>query len=385
MPETIKLPERMRHLVTTPTPKSPHDRRPNAAVPTLKTSRRQGNERGTIAADFVEEALRCAERRGVARVALLEQAGIHPATLEAPLARVSAAQYGRLWSAIADALDDEFFGQDSHPMRRGSFTLLCHAALGSRDASQALTRIASFLRLVLDDLRCEIGTNEARVRIRLVDTNTSNKARPMFAYATAFIMIYGLLCWLVGRRIPVLTAHLRCPEPAASDEYRLMFCDAMFFDQPASYVDLAPDCATLPVVQTAATLKVFLREAPANFIVKYRNPDSLAARIRRKLRQLPPIDWPDSERMAAALNMAEATLRRRLKQEGATYQSIRDALRRDLAIARLADTTQTIAEIAHALGFAEPSAFHRAFRKWTGVRPTAYRGLRADTKGNAGA
>ena len=77
--------------------------------------------------------------------------------------------------------------------------------------------------------------------------------------------------------------------------------------------------------------------------------------------------------MAAALNMAEATLRRRLKQEGATYQSIRDALRRDLAIARLADTTQTIAEIAHALGFAEPSAFHRAFRKWTGVRPTAYR------------
>jgi AraC-like DNA-binding protein len=270
-------------------------------------------------------------------------------------------------------------------MRRGSFTLLCHAALGSRDASQALTRIASFLRLVLDDLRCEIGTNEARVRIRLVDTNTSNKARPMFAYATAFIMIYGLLCWLVGRRIPVLTAHLRCPEPAASDEYRLMFCDAMFFDQPASYVDLAPDCATLPVVQTAATLKVFLREAPANFIVKYRNPDSLAARIRRKLRQLPPIDWPDSERMAAALNMAEATLRRRLKQECATYQSIRDALRRDLAIARLADTTQTIAEIAHALGFAEPSAFHRAFRKWTGVRPTAYRGLRADTNGNAGA
>jgi AraC-like DNA-binding protein len=217
------------------------------------------------------------------------------------------------------------------------------------------------------------------VRIRLADADADGAApRPMFAYATAFIMIYGLLCWLVGRRIPVLAAHLRCPEPAASVEYRLMFCDAMFFDQPASYVDLAPDCVTLPVVQTAATVKVFLREAPANFIVKYRNPDSLAARIRRKLRQSPPVDWPDSEDIAAALNMAEATLRRRLKQEGATYQSIRDALRRDLAIARLADTTQTIAEIAHALGFAEPSAFHRAFRKWTGVRPAAYRGMRAN-------
>jgi AraC-like DNA-binding protein len=390
MPETIKLPERMRHLVTTPTPKSPHHQRPRPAVtvapPAPRTPRGHGNERGTIAGNFVEEALRCAERRGVARVALLEQAGINPATLAAPLARVSAAQYGRLWSAIADVLDDEFFGQDSHPMRRGSFAMLCHAALGSRDGGQALTRIAGFLRLVLDDLRCEIDTGTTRVRIRLVDTEAqplTRSPRPMFAYATAFIMIYGLVCWLVGRRIPVLAAHLRCPEPATSDEYRLMFCDAMFFDQPASYVDLAPDCVMLPVVQTAATLKVFLREAPANFIVKYRNPDSLAARIRRKLRQAPPVDWPDSEDIAAALNMAEATLRRRLKQEGATYQSIRDALRRDLAIARLADTTQTIAEIAHALGFAEPSAFHRAFRKWTGVRPAAYRGMHTDVKAGA--
>ncbi|SOE93504.1 transcriptional regulator, AraC family [Burkholderia sp. D7] len=375
----------MRHLVTTPTttptPKRPRNQRPlravTAAPPAPRTPRGQGNERGTIAGDLVEEALRCAERRGVERTGLLALAGIQPAALAAPLARVSAAQYGRLWSAVADALDDEFFGQDSHPMRRGSFALLCHAALGSRDGAQALNRIAGFLRLVLDDLQCKIDIDPARVRIRLADTGTETRSsRPMFVYATAFIMIYGLLCWLVGRRIPVLATHLRCPEPVASDEYRLMFCDAMFFDQPASYVDLAPDCVTLPVVQTAATLKVFLREAPANFIVKYRNPDSLAARIRRKLRQSPPVDWPDSEAIATALNMAEATLRRRLKQEGATYQSIRDALRRDLAIARLADTTQTIAEIAHALGFAEPSAFHRAFRKWTGVRPAAYRGMR---------
>jgi len=385
MPETIKLPERYRHLVTTPTTNKTRRQAPQKdrstpldATPSVpRTPRGQSNERGTIAVDLVEEALRCAERRGVARVVLLEQAGVQPATLATPLARVSAAQYGRLWSAIADALDDEFFGQDSHPMRRGSFALLCHAALGSRDGGQALTRIAGFLRLVLDDLQCEIDADAARVRIRLVDADT-NTPRPMFAYATAFIMIYGLVCWLVGRRIPVIAAHLRCPEPAASGEYRLMFCPEMCFDQPASYVDLAPDCVTLPIVQTLATLKVFLREAPANFIVKYRNPDSLAARIRRKLRQSQPADWPDSERIAAALNMAEATLRRRLKQEGATYQSIRDALRRDLAIARLADTTQTIAEIAYALGFAEPSAFHRAFRKWTGVRPAAYRGMRAD-------
>lgn len=351
MPKTITLTERFGHLVTTPSPK-------------------KKIERDSISVSLVEAALRCAEARGVARETLLAAAGIAPATLDSPRARVSPVQYGKLWNATADALDDEFFGQDRHPMRRGSFVLLCHAALSSRDGAQALLRIAGFMRLVLDELRFEPDIDDKRVRVWLDD---SGAPKTMFAYATGFILVYGLLCWLVGRRIPVLAAHLRCAEPDASDEYRLMFCDDMRFGEPRSFVDLSADCAALPVVQTPATLKRFLRDAPANFIVKYRNPDSLAARVRARLRQTAPTDWPEAESIAAALNMAEATLRRRLKQEGLTYQTIKDALRRDLAIARLAHTRETIPQIADALGFAEPSAFRRAFRKWTGVRPADYR------------
>jgi AraC-like DNA-binding protein len=351
MPETITLTERFRHLVTTRT----HD---------------QNIERDSIAVSLVDAALRCAEARGIDRHAMLDAAGIAPATLESPRARVSPVQYGRLWHAIADALDDEFFGQDPHPMRRGSFVLMCHAALGARDGAQALARIAGFMRLVLDALRFEIDIDETRVRVWLTDRD---EPKPMFAYATGFILIYGLLCWMLGRRVSLLTAHLRCPEPAESDEYRLMFCDELRFDQPRSFVDLSPECAALPVVQTAATLKTFLRDAPANFIVKYRNPDSLAALIRKRLRQTRPADWPEADGLAQALNMGEATLRRRLRQEGLTVQAIKDTLRRDLAISRLADTPDTIPQIADALGFAEPSAFRRAFRKWTGVRPADYR------------
>ncbi len=348
MPETITLTERLRHLVTT----------------------RTSVERDSIAVSLVDAALRCAEARGIDRNALLNDAGIAPAMLDSPRARVSPVQYGKLWHAIADALDDEFFGQDPHPMRRGSFVLMCHAAISARDGAQALSRIAGFMRLVLDELSFDIDIDDKRVRIWLTDRH---EAKPMFAYATGFILVYGLLCWLLGRRVPLLSAHLRCPEPVERDEYRLMFCDELRFDQPRSYVDMSPECASLPVVQSAATLKPFLRDAPANFIVKYRNPDSLAARIRKRLRQTRPCDWPEADQIAAALNMGEATLRRRLKQEGLSVQAIKDALRRDLAISRLADTPDTIPQIADALGFAEPSAFRRAFRKWTGVRPADYR------------
>jgi AraC-like DNA-binding protein len=330
------------------------------------------NEKGTIAVSLVEEAVRCVKRCGVDPQPLLEEAGIAPQLLGSPLARVSSTQYGALWNAICRALDDEFFGQDSHPMKSGSFIAMCQAALTARNGAQALARTTGFMRLVLDDMSAQVKAERGRVRLSF-HVREGVERKQMFAYATYFILVYGVVCWLVGRRIPILEARFSCPEPAAGHEYRLMFCDDLKFGQGMSYVDLSPDFLDLPVIQTAKSLKSFLRDAPAIFVVKYRNPDSVAARVRRALRAMPIAEWPGADEMAAKLRFAEATMRRRLKQEGYTYQSIKDALRRDIAIASLQAGERTIADIAIAVGFAEPSAFHRAFRKWTGGRPTDYR------------
>jgi AraC-like DNA-binding protein len=68
-----------------------------------------------------------------------------------------------------------------------------------------------------------------------------------------------------------------------------------------------------------------------------------------------------------------STLHRKLDQEGVIFRDIKDSLRRDLAIDRLTHSNASVAQIAGELGFAEPSAFHRAFKTWTGVRPGDYR------------
>jgi AraC-like DNA-binding protein len=330
------------------------------------------NEKGTISMRLVEETLALARARGLDVQPMAAAAGIAPQMLASPKSRISSAQYGALWAGIAQALDDEFFGQDSHPMRSGSFIAMTQAALTARTGKQALQRAVGFMRLVLDDLAVQVQVDATRVRLEFAH-RPGTPAPKMFAYATWFIMVYGLTCWLVGRRIPLIAARFQCSAPPAEQEYRLMFCDDLTFDQDASYVDLQPGFLALPVVQTAKSIKAFLRDAPGSFVVKYRNPDSFAARVRKTLRALPVSAWPASDAMALKLNVAEATMRRRLKLEGHTYQSIKDDLRRDIAIAELQDTDHTIADIAAAVGFAEPSAFHRAFRKWTGMRPTDYR------------
>jgi AraC-like DNA-binding protein len=107
--------------------------------------------------------------------------------------------------------------------------------------------------------------------------------------------------------------------------------------------------------------------------VRYRNDASVGAQIRTRLRQLAPHDWPDLDSLARSLCLSATTLQRRLQGEGLSYQRLRDALRRDMAIDWLEQGEHSVAEVAARLGFAEPAAFQRAFKKWTGITPGAYR------------
>ncbi|WP_253950361.1 helix-turn-helix domain-containing protein [Methylibium sp. T29] len=93
----------------------------------------------------------------------------------------------------------------------------------------------------------------------------------------------------------------------------------------------------------------------------------------------------DAGRPGARVPRRPSTLRRRLEAEGGTYQSAKDDLRRDAAIHHLCHSRLSIAEISTLLGFQEPSAFHRAFKKWTGSQPGEYRALRADGMSAPGA
>ena len=75
--------------------------------------------------------------------------------------------------------------------------------------------------------------------------------------------------------------------------------------------------------------------------------------------------------------MSERTLQRRLSAEGTTMQALLDDARREISLRRLAESKQSIAEISFLLGFAEVRAFHRAFKRWTGSTPAAYRQSRS--------
>jgi AraC-like DNA-binding protein len=328
-------------------------------------------EKGTVSICFVHAALQSVPVRGFDAGALLRQVGISPALLSMRQARVSAQSYSELWRLVAQVLDDEFFGQDSRRMKSGSFAMLCHAVIHCGTLAKALDRALRMYALFLDDISATLAQDGNTATLVLHER--PGTAPRCFAHETLLMMLHGVACWLVGRRIPILRAGFVYAEPAHSAEYRILFSTRLSFAQAFTSIEFDASYLQLPVLQHEKSVKEFLRVAPENILVKYKNANSLAARIRRRLRQELPGELPDFALIAAELHMTEVTLRRRLNEEGESYQSLKDQLRRDLAITYLSHSERSVMDIALELGFAERSAFHRAFRKWTGASPGEFR------------
>lgn len=327
-------------------------------------------DKGTTSIGLVHEALAGAIKRGLDVAPALARANIDPELLLAPQARVSATAFSQLWVALADLLDDEFFAIDSHPMRRGSFRLMCQAAIGCETLEQALRRILSFLRLVLDDVYGELQVEGDSARLLIQDHGVQ---RRLFSYGTWLILVHGLLCWLGNRRIPARGLWFGPQRPPDDSDYRMRFCEDIHFGAAETVFTFDRSFLALKVVQTPQTLATFLQESPGTLLVKYRNDDSMSSRIRQYLRGRNPDDWPERDRLAKLLGMSNSTLQRRLQLEGVSYQRVKDELRRDIAINLLSRGDLSIIDVAFHTGFQEASAFHRAFKKWTGASPGAYR------------
>lgn len=342
----------------------------------------------TVAIQQVQHILQGVLHQGLDTAPLLQRAGIPPALLDAPLARVSQAQYALLIRALRRTTRDELWGLCRQPLRVGSFGRCAAMLVHCRSLGDALRLGCRHYHGLMDDFvpRLRVQGDTARLQIiskPKASTNTCTRPAPPeaaqqadaridYAQKAFLLFAFGLACWLVARRVPLLSVAYT--ETNARSDSSRVYQAPIRYDEPHIGICFEARWLDLPIVQNAQSLREFLARAPANLLIKYRDPSSVSERLRRLLRRhLNGAELPTLEAVSQLLDMTPQTLRRRLADEGHGFQALKDALRRDTAIEYLAQPELTLVDIAERLGFSEASTFHRAFKKWTGVAPGEYR------------
>jgi AraC-like DNA-binding protein len=332
-------------------------------------------KRATVARGFVTGMLAGMQRQGRDAGRLLAAVGID---LADPATRIPIDRYARLYNDVTRTLDDEGFALFAQPMRPGCFEFLCRGMIGAATLGEALDRAARFLHIVLPDMAVSVrrGDGDERAELRISETRRladfrGDPAR-VFAFEWLLRLIHAVACWLVGRGLALDSVHFPYPRPAHADDYALVYTEHSYFDAGTLVARLRDNLLDLPVRRDEAALNAFLDGAPGKITMLYRRDRDMVLRVRDLLRDALPASLA-LEDVARRLHLSPRTLHRRLEDEGATFRTIKDALRRDIALSRLTKTQQPIATIAAELGYADMSTFYRACVAWTGMSPERFR------------
>lgn len=178
---------------------------------------------------------------------------------------------------------------------------------------------------------------------------------------------------LTGHDYAITRVRFRHRAPRDTARHEAFFRGAIEWGAPCNEIALANDLAALPLLKADPALAGFFERHLRRMLGETgAQAGGMASRVRSLLADELRRGAPTLETVAARLGMSSRTLKRRLHDEGTTFQDVLDAVRCDLAKRYLDERRLALGEVSFLLGFSEPSAFHRAFKRWTGRTPLSY-------------
>ncbi|MEH6550225.1 MAG: AraC family transcriptional regulator ligand-binding domain-containing protein [Pseudomonadales bacterium] len=339
----------------------------------------------TVPVAFIQAMLIPLEHQGVdiAEFLLTNNIDLSPESVGVgAVGDITADQYNQVVLAALELMQDEsggIMGGTRTPF--GTSRMLIYAVLNCHTLAEAMQRAIEFNFACMEagstdvTLRLEKTAGQRLVKLVYARENRSDGKAVRQDVMLCNLAIWLRICgWLIGRQIELVEAECAGEEPEETAVLRHFIKCPVSYNHDQNAVLFSSAYLDAPLVRDDAALEQFLRSAPYQVIVGGNlGAESIVSRIRRQLQNFTGETWPPFESLSQKLNMSVRTLRRRLDEEGVSYQQVKDDIRRDNACRLLLGTDQSIADIADQVGFSDASAFHRSFRKWTGQAPGEYR------------
>jgi AraC-like DNA-binding protein len=328
--------------------------------------------RVTVSIRSVRPVLGYLASRGYDAGALWRAAGTGAIDTDDPEARIPHDAAVALWQTAEHLSADVNIGLHAAEwIRPGMMGALEYAVQTCATLGEGLERLARYHRVLHDaaEVRFELRGDGAVLSHRL----------PLPGGAPRQISEYIVAGWLIAlRRICAsdwAPLEVRFPhaEPADVSEHRRLFAAPLLFGHERSELQIPRAVINRPLPAADPTLQQIVEAQVGTLIERLPSADAYTDSVRHLLAKTLSAGNARLEEIAAQLHLSPRTLHRRLEEEGTSFRRIVRTVRRELAERHLRDRRMMIAEIAFLLGYSEASAFHRAFKRWTGYSPKAFR------------
>jgi AraC-like DNA-binding protein len=284
-------------------------------------------------------------------------------------ARVSPAQFCVAWAEAVRLRQDAGLGLSlAETMPPGAFGVVEYVCRSAATLGAALAYWVRYLRILDDAVEVAIVEEGDQAAVRVV---TESDAPAPASHELCFAVMVRNARFLLLGGTPFRVTEVRYThraDEAHRARHRAFFEAPVVFGARTTELVFPRTFLAAPLASADPNLLHVLLAAAEEKRAKPAMHLPLTDQVRRVLRPLLTDDLAQLDTVAKRLGMTGRSLQRRLKDEGTSFQETRDAVRQELADAYLGQG-MSFAEISFLLGFAEPSAFFRAFKRWTGVTP----------------
>jgi AraC-like DNA-binding protein len=303
------------------------------------------------------------------------------ADLTDPDQRVPEASVELAWRLAATLTRDDAVGVHlAEWLPRGALDLIEYAFRSSTSLATGFERLARYGTVLSDRVaaRTEASSEGLLLLFRDAGSTALHPGRAEFALAAALKLARDC----TGHNIvpsQVGFAHAAPPDASAQREF---FRGPIRFGAGSTSMFLKEEDAARPLLDADEALSTVVRRRLDKALAERDQHDAgpFRARVRRLVGEQLGGTAMTPATVARALAVSRRTLSRRLGDEGTSFRDILNDVRREFACALLQDHSLSVGDIAFFLQYSEPTAFHRAFRRWTGQTPRDFRTARVATQ-----
>jgi AraC-like DNA-binding protein len=313
---------------------------------------------------------RALDARGQDSRAIFRRAGLDCDQLDNPNARCSVLSMRRVWVLAVEATNDESFGLDvAEQIHPTTFYALGFAWLASRSLVDAFRRLERYHDIISTGADVQVSKTRDAYGVSIASFTTP--PAPRWALDTFIASVVGLCRAVHGSSFAPMRVELPREEPVASQRYIDFFRCPVVFDAPRGLIEVDRSTAEQPLASANRELAEVNDEVAMQYLARL-DRSKVSGKVRSALIEHLPAGEPSQQIIAKALDTSVRTLQRRLSDEQTSYKELLDNTRHHLALSYIKQKHFPVGEIAYLLGFADPSNFSRAFKRWTGHAPSSY-------------